>query len=244
MKTSLHPIPLNFLGTGSAFNHILGNNSAYIKSNSTLLLIDCGGTVFHRLQKQNLLKDTKSLYVLITHMHPDHIGSLGDLIFYTYYMLQFKTTIIYPDLTSLTNLLFGMGVTKEFYNTQSTGKELSLNSLTEAIKFEYITQEHTDTLKSYGYILTLGAVKIFYSGDSKSIPNMILQRFHDEDINYIYQDTCSYDIPNIPHLPLSKLAQLIAPELRHRVYCMHLDNSFNPAEATKLGFNVAQNLYS
>jgi ribonuclease BN (tRNA processing enzyme) len=240
METSTQRTPLSFVGTGSAFNHTLGNNSAYLKRISTMVLIDCGGTVFHRIQTLNLLKDIKDLYVVITHMHPDHIGSLGDLIFYTYYMLQFKTTIIYPDLTSLTNLLYNMGVTKEFYDAQPAGKELMVNSLTENIKFEYIVQQHTNTLNSYGYIFTVDDIKVFYSGDSKSIPNLILERFQTGEINYLYQDTCSYDIPNIPHLPLNKLAQCIEPTLRHRVYCMHLDNSFDTVEAENLGFNIAK----
>ena len=74
--------PLNFIGTGSAFNYHLGNNSAYIKRNSSMLLIDCGGTVFHSLVKSNLLQDISSLYVAVTHMHRSYWLSWGHNFLY------------------------------------------------------------------------------------------------------------------------------------------------------------------
>lgn len=45
---------ISFIGRGSAFNTELGNTSAFVKKGNTLLLIDCGGTVFHRLQELNM----------------------------------------------------------------------------------------------------------------------------------------------------------------------------------------------
>ncbi len=47
---------LNFIGNGSCFNTDFGNNSAYYidKEKKSLLLIDCGETVFERLMKECL----------------------------------------------------------------------------------------------------------------------------------------------------------------------------------------------
>jgi ribonuclease BN (tRNA processing enzyme) len=231
--------PLNFIGTGSAFNYHLGNNSAYIKRNSSMLLIDCGGTVFHSLVKSNLLQDISSLYVAVTHMHPDHIGSLGDIIFYTYYSLQFKTRLIYPDLPSLKALLDAMGVTEDFYEF------LPINNISGVkvndITVKYLVQNHTDTLKSFAYILELDNRKIYYSGDAKTIPDTILQQLYSNEIDYLYQDTCSYEGNDIPHLSLNKLSQSIPTDLRHKVYCMHLDEAFDIKEAQSLGFKIAVN---
>jgi ribonuclease BN (tRNA processing enzyme) len=232
--------PLSFIGTGSAFNHNLGNNSAYLKRNSTLLLIDCGGTVFHRIQNLNLLQDVERLYVVITHMHPDHVGSLGDLIFYTYYMMKLKTTVIYPDLDSLAELLTALGVTKEFYTTENIENDLLLKNADMEVKLECIPQEHTSTLNSYGYLIELDNLILFYSGDSKSIPEIILHKLYNNEIAFLYQDTCSYDAPNIPHLSLNKLSQIIDENLRRKVYCMHLDNAFDETKAKSIGFNVVQ----
>ena len=53
---------LNFIGVGSAFNTELGNNSAFIKKQNSLILVDCGGTVFHKLQELNILDGLENLY--------------------------------------------------------------------------------------------------------------------------------------------------------------------------------------
>ena len=80
---------LKFIGTGSAFNTKLGCNSAYIIKNNSLILFDCGGDVFSKLKELNIIKDEfKNIYIFITHLHPDHIGSLGDLIYYNYFILK------------------------------------------------------------------------------------------------------------------------------------------------------------
>ena len=55
----------------------------------------------------------------------------------------------------------------------------------------------------------------------------------------IYQDTSSLDFEGNPHFSISKLEKLIKPELRNRVYCMHIDEEFNRENAKKLGFNTA-----
>ncbi|WP_139902336.1 MBL fold metallo-hydrolase [Clostridium thermarum] len=229
---------LNFIGTGSAFNYKLGNNSAYIKRKDAMVLIDCGGTVFHRIRTLDLLKDVKKLYVLITHMHPDHVGSLGDLIFYTYYMKQMKTTLIYPDLGTLTQFLNLLGVTSEFYDTQIIKDGVGLVNSFLDLKLEYVVQQHTSPLNCYGYLITLDKYKLFYSGDSSSIPDRVLQSLSNNEIDFLYQDTCSYDGPDIPHLSLNRLSHIIEPGLRNKVYCMHLDDSFDPNKAKSLGFNV------
>ena len=104
---------INFIGMGSAFNTELGNTSAFVKKNDSLILIDCGGTVFHKLQKLNMLDGLKNLYILITHTHPDHVGSLGDVIFYSYYILKHKPTIFFPQKELIESFLTSIGVSAE-----------------------------------------------------------------------------------------------------------------------------------
>ncbi len=47
---------LNFIGNGSCFNTDYGNNSAYYmdKEKQSLLLIDCGESVFERIKAECL----------------------------------------------------------------------------------------------------------------------------------------------------------------------------------------------
>ncbi|WP_027625614.1 MBL fold metallo-hydrolase [Clostridium lundense] len=62
------------------YHSIEANTSAYIKDNETLLLIDCGETVFKKILEKSLMAGVKQVHILITHMHLDHIGSLGGFI--------------------------------------------------------------------------------------------------------------------------------------------------------------------
>ena len=103
---------LKFIGTGSAFNTKLGNTSAYIKENNTLLLLDCGELTFDRILSLNLLSDVNEVHIAVTHTHPDHIGSLGSLIFYCYFIKKIKQTFHSAD-NDFIRLLEIMGITEK-----------------------------------------------------------------------------------------------------------------------------------
>ena len=91
-----------FTGRGSAFLTSEGNTSCYLKDKKNFLLIDCGETVFSKLKEYDLLdKSYENFIICLTHLHPDHAGSLGSLIFYMYYIQKVKTLIIYPDKENL-----------------------------------------------------------------------------------------------------------------------------------------------
>ncbi|WAH38332.1 MBL fold metallo-hydrolase [Alicyclobacillus dauci] len=98
--------------------------------------------------------------------------------------------------------------------------------------------EHAEELKSYGFLLTMGDKHIYYSGDSNMIPSQALGLLIEGDIHYFYQDTCKADYPDNVHLSLIRLCELIPQEYRSKVYCMHLDETFNVDEARAFGFNV------
>ncbi|HOQ38323.1 MAG TPA: MBL fold metallo-hydrolase [Acetivibrio sp.] len=230
---------LNFLGFGSAFNTDLGNTSAYIKSNTSLVLIDCGSTVFSKLHSLGLLDGVSDIYVIITHTHSDHIGSLSDLIFYSQYILNQRPTLFFPNKDLLNTILRCMGVKSEFYNIIDTGKALIEN---EDLKLEisFFASSHVDTIPSYGLLLKIEGRTIFYSGDSNEINGFILKSLEEGTIDYLYHDTSGIDYDGNPHLSLEKLESYIKPELRHKVYCMHVDSHFDREKAKSLGFNVVE----
>ena len=66
--------------------------------------------VFHELKEQKILEGVKQAYIIITHMHPDDVGSLSDEIFYFYYLLNHKVILIYPNAHHLENFLKIIGV--------------------------------------------------------------------------------------------------------------------------------------
>lgn len=233
---------LNFIGSGSAFNTLLGNNSAFLKKGHALLLMDCGGTTFDRLQEAKLLEGVKELYVVITHRHPDHVASLGDLIFYAYYILNIKVVLLTPEQEAVAILLKYMGVEKDLYTHINLRGKYALCTEALRVEIEPVPVEHVPNIPSYGYLIQYENSQIFYSGDSKMIPEKILQSFEKGDLDFIYQDVCAYQDHHGPHLHIDHLTELIAPQARHRVFCMHRDETFGAEKALSRGFNVAQNI--
>lgn len=108
-------IKLYFIGTGSAFNTKLGNTSAFMRKQDSMILIDCGGTVFHRMMELKLLEGLKKLHIIITHTHPDHVGSLGEVIFFSYYVLKIVPKLYFPDMELMETFLRCIGVEEEMF---------------------------------------------------------------------------------------------------------------------------------
>lgn len=232
---------LQFVGYGSAFNTSLGNNSAYVKKDKALFLIDCGSCTFSRLQERNILAGVEQIYVLITHLHPDHVGSLGDLIFYSYYYLgnvaEPSLTILVPKEIDIKSLLQQMGVSADKYILQSF-QESYKTTEPFSIEIEAVKVNHVQELSCFGYVLEIENNKIYYSGDCSDIPTDILKRLHEQEFAYFYQDTCQADYEGNVHLSLRKLTELVSENARKYVYCMHLDHNFERRKAEMLGFNV------
>ena len=75
------------IGTGSAFSPENTNTSFVVETKKgQTVLVDCGYNVFGTLKKDYPELLAKIDHVLITHLHDDHIGSLGTLVFYKYFV--------------------------------------------------------------------------------------------------------------------------------------------------------------
>lgn len=226
---------LNFVGVGSAFNTELGNTSAWMRRDDRLLLIDCGGSVFERLIGQGLLKGISALDLCITHTHGDHVGSLGDLVLYCHFILKIKPVLRHPDPVRIRTLLDIFGVPEETYVLDS-----SMNfELTDWVKGSFVLLEHADTMRAYGLLFKMPKMSVWYSGDSKEIPEDIMTRFLGGEIDIFYQDTSGVDYPGALHMSLSHMESVVPRALRGRVVCMHQDEAFDGKRAEELGFRVA-----
>ena len=141
-----------FVGIGSAFNTEKGNTSAFLKRDNSLLLIDCGGTVFHRLQELNLLDGLENLYIIITHTHPDHVGSLGEVIFYSYYILKRRVTIFFPKKQLIEGFLTSIGISAEMYKLNSFERIAVNDAQIGEFSIEFLPVSHVDTIPAYGSV--------------------------------------------------------------------------------------------
>lgn len=227
---------LIFLGTGSAFNTKLKNTSCYIKFRDSMILIDAGGTVFHELQMSNILDGVKKLYIVITHTHPDHVGSLGDIIFYSHYIMKIKPAIYFPGEKVLLNFLDNIGVESSMYFLNSNISAEIEDDNTGLIKLSFIGVPHVTTIPCFAFIMETMEEKIYYSGDSRTIPGNIADMLFQGKLDKLYQDVSGLDYEGSNHLSLKQLCSLIPANMRHKVYCIHHDEYINKDMAEKAGF--------
>lgn len=240
---------LKFVGTGSAFNTKLGNNSAYIKEGNKLFLIDCGSANFHRMKESGLLDDVDFINVFITHTHADHVGSLADLIFYMYYCKGEqapRVEVIAHKRCHVGKYLEMNGVEPHQYALQEVfeGQVVEIVNGELDLGFTALNTSHVDNLVSTGLIIYNARTdeKCIYTGDTSDLNSSIVDLLEDEEtpIDYLYVDTCSQDYEGNVHLSLFKLSAKIHYLLRSKVWCMHLDEKFDIELTKKLGFNVAE----
>lgn len=210
---------LKFVGKGSAFSPQLKNTSAYFVVEGNLFLLDCGESVFGEIWNLKELSECNNIYVLITHLHCDHVGSLGSLISYCYFILGKRIYVIHPD-TTIVDLLVLLGIEEHFYYY-----ECFLPKEVQGLTVKAIQVEHVNTMLCYGYLLETNEISIYYSGDSYKIPGKILTEFLNGKINKIYQDTSIHTSEMPTHCNIDKLGMMIPDERRKQVYCMHLDGN-------------------
>lgn len=254
---------LKFIGRGSCANMKEGNNSAYIKEGDTFLLLDCGCLTTNRIIKSNLLDGIKNIYILITHFHDDHVGSLGSLLLHCRYVLGIIPNVYFEDKQYLVNFLAMQGILEDevyMYMTNRYIDDMNLNySAIPTKHYEFYKPSNetvysseitktvvmTNYFKCYGYYFAKSNGEreneyAYYSGDSNSIPESIMDIFKNYDSFVLYQDVCLSKEHGYAHLPLSKLCELIPDRLRYKVYCMHLDSNELITKCKEEGFNVVK----
>lgn len=87
-------IEIKFVGTGGAFDAEQGNSAALITFKEKKILLDCGHSVYPRLRKMGLAGVMD--YILLTHLHDDHVGSLSTMIFHQKYGENRRAKLLYP----------------------------------------------------------------------------------------------------------------------------------------------------
>ncbi|MDO5291163.1 MAG: MBL fold metallo-hydrolase [bacterium] len=242
---------LKFLGTGGAFNIARGNTSAYMEFANELFLFDAGEDVFKKLIQLKLLEKKARVNIFITHLHSDHIGSLGTIIAYLYYKVynQDNSNIcIYFPSEAIVDLLELQGVPQSMYNLfLNKWDELYIPTLgRKQPEYSFFETEHTKNLDYKGAcncysieFMLENEFSIFYSGDSNT--------FHEKLQNIYYYDQIYQEVTMVKeasvHLSYDKLLEAtksLTKEERGRIYLMHLDEDFDEEMARNDGFSIAQ----
>jgi len=232
---------LKFIGRGAAFNPKEGNTSAYFIEDNELFLIDCGESVFGSLKELGILDKVDTLNVMITHTHSDHIGSIGSLVMYAYYVRHIPCNIIVPKeakyLDNIKGILFGFGCTNDMFNfSNETDFDNKYSSFNKIIYYE---TDHCDTLNCYSIVFYTNNGIVFYSGDTREtkILDFIIKR--GEQIDKIYIDT-NISGKGTGHLGIDDIHNFIPEELVSKTYCMHINSDECMKKAIDYGFNIVE----
>lgn len=242
---------LTFLGSGGAFNTNLGNTSAYFELGKELFLIDCGEDVFSKLINKGVLNKKSRVNIFITHLHSDHVGSLGTLIAYLYFKVfrqDMSNICVYFPSQSICDFLLLQGVSRKWYNFfENKWDELYIPGFHKLPEYSFIDCNHTDALNYNGTVNTFSLEFIvhnqfsfYYSGDTSQFD----KRLH----NYSLYDAIYHEVTSLTgtgvHMEYSMLIDETKNwplEERKKIYLMHLDEQFDIEKALKDGFSIVVN---
>lgn len=223
---------LQFLGIGAFCYPAFRNTSAYFVYKDNLIFLDFGETVFETVMKTLDLKAYLHIYIVLTHLHADHVGSLGTVLSYCNCILHQKPTLVHPQ-HNVCALLDLLGIVPSFYSYHAT-----FQGLVEGVSIEAVEVQHAGDMRCYGYKIKSENVCLYYSGDASDIPDIVLKDFLSGKIDDIYQDTSTIEGASASHLYYKRLEDLIPIELRKNVHCMHLDCDCREMLKEK-GFSIA-----
>ncbi len=210
-------IDLNFLGCGAAFFPKLGNTNAYFVKDNRIFFLDFGESAFEKVYSHLHAESYTDIYVLISHLHADHVGSLASFISYMYFVHSKTIHVIHPS-EQILNLLALQGIARDAY--------LHMTALPaeSGVSVRFVPVEHANDMRCFGYVLSDGDSRIYFSGDASTVPPEILSEFLGGKIERIYQDTASHK--SASHCYYKDLMTLIPENNRKNVFCMHFDGDY------------------
>lgn len=237
---------LQMMGGGNAFTDFL-NTQAYFKVDDTINFIDCGERNAHKtIDVINSFDNIKKYNFIITHLHSDHIGSIGTVLSYLALNEESREIHIYTkDIDTYiildTSLRFQLSAFPKI-NYQVHLISYKKFKLNKDISFRFIPTKHVKSIKSYGILIEDNSqtyMNTYFSGDSNSIPKGILKRLEDNTIQAYYQDIDiklslhyqtyldmygkDYDFP---HMALRVLRETLPQSYKGIVHPMHF-NGYN-----------------
>jgi phosphoribosyl 1,2-cyclic phosphodiesterase len=210
------------LGIGNCFSPEITNTSYLYSGNDSVELIDCGYNVFEALKK-NFPEHLKLIdNVYITHLHPDHVGSLPALILYRYFMFGECTNVVCAQsllnelqsyLRSTTSCCERKGLdSSSFLQEPSRLYQISYGS-----EHKYFFPVLHGPTKAFG--LKFGG-NVLFTGDCFFIPDSF-QYLLDDKIEHIFHDTYLGNEFNLVHSPFKLFPKYYPKEVLKKMIYVH-----------------------
>lgn len=240
---------LTFLGTGGAFNTERGNTSAYFELGTEIFIIDAGEDVFAKLINKNLLSGKTRVNIFITHLHSDHVGSLGTLIAYLYikeFHMDCSKVCVYFPSESIKELLALQGIKQDMYTLfVNRWDELYIDGYEKQPEYIFDPAKHTDELDynnetncfSIEFVLQ-NVFSFYYSGDTCEFNQKLTNPYA---FDKIYHEITSNKGAKV-HFQYEKLLEVTKDmpiDQKKKITLMHLDQDFDIEKAKSDGFSIA-----
>lgn len=137
------------------------NSAALLTLRNNCILIDCGFTVYQALVHKNLVHRVK--YILLTHLHNDHCGSLPNLLLHKHVVDKDpKPVILYPSIQFKNELYEFLRI--QVKDPDKYAEFMPLEQF-EGVRAIDTYGQHSEGLQSYAYIFEEEETRIVYSGD-------------------------------------------------------------------------------
>lgn len=192
------------------------------KGNKPSMLVDCGFSVFPQLF--NILSEeriNKISIIAITHNHMDHIGSLGQFLYYRYFKYGLDTRIYTGPLNkdSLSTIL-SETVTKLPSFAQSVSPRLLIRTpyiINEGGSPWYIQFFRVDHCKMPAYGIFFNDQQFTITGDTDILnPNSFALKFS----NVIFHDVSLFAAPGA-HTFIETITAHYPPEIVDKLMLVH-----------------------
>lgn len=216
---SRHTGPLLFPGRGSAFAD--EQNSALFTAGNELILIDCPATSYQKIKKMNWAQ-YDNIFILVTHTHGDHSGSVGTMLQYVWFAsgMKKKVTVVAPSEEVKQDLLLLLmrieGCEPEWFSI-TTAAEIDREWLVSSVPTTHVRPLEG---RCFGYHLRIDGSDVIYTGDSATLaPFRPLLKSG----SFLYTEAAYYrsDVHLYLEDALSEL--LTIAESGVQVFLMHLD---------------------
>lgn len=222
-----------YIGSGAAFAVDLKKTSMYLVRGEILFLFECNWDTFQHLQVSKLLDNCKKIVIMISHVHEDHVGGLGTLLYYLQFVKHFSVPNVhiltydvdklktYIDLVAPGNFYTAAG-----YITDSISVIDGDDEEGDEYRVYMRNTRHCDDMDSAIAILSKPGEKggLIYTGDTNVMPTNIAKMVNEEGFALITEVTLN-DKSNV-HLPIGKILEAIGKEAfkEGRVGFIHYDN--------------------